>query len=378
MSERRDRPDVRQLGKQELPSAAFPARRAEFRAYFDAETHAGITRHAAEDTAVEICGVLVGRWEQDEDGPFVAISNYIRCDNASQRAGEVTFTHDAWSKINQEMDTRFVSLKIVGWYHSHPTFGIFLSERDVFIHEHFFSNPGQVAFVVDPRQGTEGLFVWRDGQPKPCGHYWVGNRVQAAPDDREPGRRDRADAAAGGAGPAGGSSPREGSFTSALWYALPLAAALLIGFLLASLKTGWEEQRLIEGTVAHFGLWKGLRPGLREHLAEVAANVQTIRTAVEELAGRHAKLAGDDARNVREAWNQVSDSLDRTQDDLRLLGAVYGHDAAEMAAMKTVLADKLAELAAPKQKSRSGPAEGKAGPKPQPAQPKEPAKSSQP
>ena len=188
MSEGRDRPDVRQLGKQELPPAAFPARRSEFRAYFDPETHARIVRHAAEDTSVEICGVLVGRWEQDDNGPFVAISECIRCDNASQKSGEVTFTHDAWTKINREMDTRFVTLKIVGWYHSHPGFGVFLSERDVFIHQHFFANPGQVAFVVDPRQKTEGLFVWRDGEPKLCGHYWVGNGVQAAPAECAPAR----------------------------------------------------------------------------------------------------------------------------------------------------------------------------------------------
>ena len=187
MSERRDHPDVRELGKQELPAAAFPARQSDFRVYFDTETHARILRHAGEDTSVEICGVLVGRWERDDDGPFVAVSEYIRCDNASQKSGEVTFTHDAWSKINQEMDTRFVALKIVGWYHSHPGFGVFLSDRDVFIHEHFFSNPGQVAFVVDPRQKIEGLFIWHDGQPKPCRHYWVGNRVQAAPEEGESG-----------------------------------------------------------------------------------------------------------------------------------------------------------------------------------------------
>jgi hypothetical protein len=35
---------------------------------------------------------------------------------------------------------------------------------DVFIHEHFFSGPGQVAFVDDPKGGDRGLFVWRRGR----------------------------------------------------------------------------------------------------------------------------------------------------------------------------------------------------------------------
>ena len=94
----------------------------------------------------------MGCWQQDANGPFVVVSASIRCDEAAKKSGEVTFTHDAWTTINREMDTRFVDLKIVGWYHSHPGFGVFLSERDVFIHEHFFSNPGQVALVVDPTQ----------------------------------------------------------------------------------------------------------------------------------------------------------------------------------------------------------------------------------
>src|SRR5690606_7016679 len=122
---------------------------------------------------VEICGILVGEWRQDEDGPFATVENYIRCDNATSKFAEVTFTHESWAKINEEMDSRFDGKRIVGWYHSHPDFGIFLSGRDCFIHEHFFGSPGQVAFVVDPVRELEGVFAWRNGKPTPMRHYWV-------------------------------------------------------------------------------------------------------------------------------------------------------------------------------------------------------------
>jgi hypothetical protein len=52
----------------------------------------------------------------------------------------------------------------VGWYHSHPSFGIFLSEHDLFIHRNFFSGPAQIAVVVDPINCTEGVFAWRHGE----------------------------------------------------------------------------------------------------------------------------------------------------------------------------------------------------------------------
>ena len=141
------------------------------------EVHAALWQHAVLDTTVEICGVLVGSWHRDDAGPFVKIVESIRGEGAETRFAEVTFTHQTWAKINAEMDTKFSKLSIVGWYHTHPDFGIFLSDRDRFIHEHFFSGPGQVAHVIDPIRKIEGVFIWRDGKPSPCEHFWVGDRI---------------------------------------------------------------------------------------------------------------------------------------------------------------------------------------------------------
>ena len=55
-------------------------------------------------------------------------------------------------------------MKIVGWYHSHPGFGLFLSEYDSFIQENFFIDPNHVALVVDPLEGSLGWFVVRNGK----------------------------------------------------------------------------------------------------------------------------------------------------------------------------------------------------------------------
>jgi hypothetical protein len=101
----------------------------------------------------------------------------IRGEGAETRFAEVTFTHQTWAKINSEMDTRFSTLSIVGWYHTHPDFGIFLSDRDRFIQEHFFCGPGQVAHVIDPIRKIEGVFDWRDAKPVLTRHFWVGARV---------------------------------------------------------------------------------------------------------------------------------------------------------------------------------------------------------
>src|SRR5882757_4910802 len=120
--------------------------------------------HGRASTEVEICGVMVGNVFQDEFGPYLYITDMIRGTAASQHATQVTFTAETWDHIQNVMDTEHTGKKIVGWYHTHPGFDIFLSGMDLFIQDNFFNLPWQVAFVYDPVGEKEGLFVWRKGK----------------------------------------------------------------------------------------------------------------------------------------------------------------------------------------------------------------------
>lgn len=108
----------------------------------------------------EVGGVLVGR---TDDGGHTIITAAIAALRADGQRASVTFTHDAWSEVHEVMDRKYPDQKIVGWYHSHPGFGIFLSDHDLFIHRNFFGDVHQVAFVVDPLAGTQGTFGWSRG-----------------------------------------------------------------------------------------------------------------------------------------------------------------------------------------------------------------------
>jgi proteasome lid subunit RPN8/RPN11 len=124
-----------------------------------------IRAHALNQPDKEVCGVLVGTMFRDAIGPWGFVAANIRGNYAAGRNAQVTFTSETWTDIHRQMEERFPKQRILGWYHSHPGFGIFLSDMDVFIHEHFFSGPGQIAFVDDPKGGDRGLFVWRRGRP---------------------------------------------------------------------------------------------------------------------------------------------------------------------------------------------------------------------
>jgi len=119
-----------------------------------------IRQHARSCSKTEVCGVLIGR-DQDRR---VQIAACIEGENAEGAGAHVTFTQDTWEHIYAVKDKKYPNERIVGWYHSHPGFGIFLSEHDTFIHKNFFSSPGQIAWVYDPHSDEEGCFGWVDGQ----------------------------------------------------------------------------------------------------------------------------------------------------------------------------------------------------------------------
>lgn len=305
-------PDVKLLAREELPQGVFPARGGEdLRVVFAAPAHDQAWQHATANKSVEICGVLVGGWRRDADGPFVEIEHIIPSDAAKSGMAEVTFTHEAWGKINQEMDTRYSDKRIVGWYHSHPDFGIFLSDRDVFIHQHFFSGPGQIALVVDPVRRLEGVFCWRSGKTALMSHYWVGSKLLIRP----------AESAGEGDGkpltlPAVGLTPAEsgsGRANVAQWSALlPVILvtllATLLGYWLGAWRDAQERQLLHEAIVMRFFNSRILRVGLEEETENARKDLARLAKRLAALAPRGEK--GETGKSEHEAeWKGVGADL---------------------------------------------------------------------
>jgi len=122
----------------------------------EAEVARKIRQHARGSMKAEVCGVLIGNTEHER----MTVEACIQGNNAAQGGAHVTFTQDTWEHIYKIKDKEYPDQKIVGWYHSHPGFGVFLSEHDLFIQQNFFSNPQQVAWVYDPHTDEEGCFGW--------------------------------------------------------------------------------------------------------------------------------------------------------------------------------------------------------------------------
>jgi len=157
----------------------FPGRSVvEPRVMIDPDVYAEIKKHAEETVAVEQCGILVGNTCQDDVGKYLVINGSIRGKHARNEGAQVVFTHETWDYIHSQMEAQFKGRAIVGWYHTHPGFGIFLSDMDKFIQDYFFNQPFQVALVIDSTSSKEGLFAWINGKTCALSRCWVGDEMR--------------------------------------------------------------------------------------------------------------------------------------------------------------------------------------------------------
>ena len=119
-----------------------------------------IENHCFSETRTEVGGFLVGTIS----GTNLEVTHVLRAKHTVAQMTQLTFTHKTWDTVFAELSKIDKDAKLIGWYHSHPNFGVFLSDHDKFIQSQFFGNDGQITIVVDPIRGRSGWFVSNDKQ----------------------------------------------------------------------------------------------------------------------------------------------------------------------------------------------------------------------
>ena len=156
----------------------------ELKIYVDLDVFRAMESHAMSNTKVELGGVMLGYQRLDENGvPFVVVTECLQAEHYEASKTNFKFTHDTWSKITDDRANFHPDLEMVGWYHTHPGFGIFLSGMDLFICNNFFSRDLDVALVIDPINKERGWFQWvQSGSSKrtreTLGFYLMTNRYR--------------------------------------------------------------------------------------------------------------------------------------------------------------------------------------------------------
>src|SRR5262249_48347870 len=114
----------------------------------------------------------------------------------------------------------------------------------------------------------------------------------------------------------------------------------LLGFLIAGRRTDLvrerERERDLEGVVSQFARRGILRPGLDENLEKVGSDLHDVSKEIDQLAGRHLKLAGDDAPAVQERWDGARRRLAVTEQRVQEMRKFYVLAAEDQAVVKGI------------------------------------------
>jgi proteasome lid subunit RPN8/RPN11 len=125
--------------------------------YIEWRAMVGAVAHAMHGLPHEVIGFLVGR-------PFVWNGTtyvYIKAalmGKANASETHVEFAADSLADIVQKLREKYPDEELVGWYHSHPGYGCFLSPTDLASHVNCFTMPYHVSMVVDPVKGEVAFF----------------------------------------------------------------------------------------------------------------------------------------------------------------------------------------------------------------------------
>ncbi len=132
---------------------------------------------------------------------------------------------------------------------------------------------------------------------------------------------------------------------------------LLIGYLLGGMKSAydaaWERNMIVEGVVTHYGLFKGLKPGLHEALAQADDNLGKIATVVAGLAKEHVELAGDAGAEKKEQWDSVGAALWKIRDFVRQMDRAT-RSVPKSAAVERMIRAREIELEGMREQSAEG------------------------
>ncbi|MDR3282669.1 MAG: Mov34/MPN/PAD-1 family protein [Candidatus Methanoplasma sp.] len=112
----------------------------------------------------EVMGLMMGTVYRDDQGEYAVVSGTA---TAGLDADEVSvrFDRGCLEELFGSMDSSCGD-EVVGWYHSHPGFGCYLSDIDVTTHEGIFGKDTGFALVIDPDTETLAAFGCRDGVPE--------------------------------------------------------------------------------------------------------------------------------------------------------------------------------------------------------------------
>ncbi len=122
-----------------------------FEIYFTKISMDQIIEHckAYADRRLEVMGFLIGDVYKWKNRRFTLVKEVVSTDLDATNIS-VKFHKEGFEGLFEKLDDLNYDYVIVGWYHSHPGLGCFMSSKDMETQKRMFNQPFHTALVVDP------------------------------------------------------------------------------------------------------------------------------------------------------------------------------------------------------------------------------------
>lgn len=154
--------EVREITTRGIENPSFYKHK--YKIIIDASTLEKIIFHSkTEALGGETGGVLVGNFDRENNR--ILVNDYLPLPEGVNRSStHVQFFPDSWTKLLTQLDelnrqNPYNQKDMLGWFHTHPNLGAFLSSADDVVHSTFVRED-HIAIVYDPIR--EQFLTWQD------------------------------------------------------------------------------------------------------------------------------------------------------------------------------------------------------------------------
>jgi proteasome lid subunit RPN8/RPN11 len=113
------------------------------------------------DDHLEVMGLLVGDVYAWDNGRFTLVKDVVTTDLEATSIS-VRFDSEGFEGLFSQLDCLNYDYVLVGWYHSHPGLGCFMSPTDITTQRRMFNSSFHSALVVDPIKGDIKAYKLKD------------------------------------------------------------------------------------------------------------------------------------------------------------------------------------------------------------------------
>jgi len=149
-----------------LPKEALPmysGKKAEMYLFKTAEEK--VRNHALSKVkeGLEVMGFLLGEVFTHQGVEYTVVRDVATTDLEATSVS-VRFDPEGFEALFASLECARLRYVLVGWYHSHPGHGCFLSSTDISTQKGMFDRPYHTALVVDPVRKEMDAFCLSDGE----------------------------------------------------------------------------------------------------------------------------------------------------------------------------------------------------------------------